>query len=240
MCQQTVFSEVDSNRALMPVMRGQRLRGAFLPAATQLKSVFSVAAGAFGTGRRRLRDVVSKRSPEGGQPAAAGGQVSEVSMNDLLGGADQQERRRLLESYLRDQAARKLGLTASRLDSHLPLNHFGIDSLMAMELRTEVERDLGIVVPIVQLLDGPTVAGLAEWLDGQLFGEATAVLNPTVAADTRATEHNDAAVSAVPGATDVTGTRWMDLLTQVPEISDDDVDELLSELLAAREYQDEG
>ena len=32
--------------------------------------------------------------------------------------------------------------------------------------------------------------------------------------------------------------RWMDLLAQVPEVSDDDVDELLREILAAREGQD--
>jgi acyl carrier protein len=126
-------------------------------------------------------------------------------------------------------------VTPSRPDTQLRLKHLGIDSLTAMELRRKVELDLGIVLPVVQLLDGPSVAGLADWLDDQLFGAAPAQPDPTVAADTRATQHNGAPAAET---TDVAGSRWMDLLAQVPEVSDDDVDELLREILAAREGQD--
>ena len=63
-------------------------------------------------------------------------------------------------------------MTPSRLDTQLPLKHLGIDSLTAMELRRKVELELGIVLPIVQLLDGPSVAGLADWLGDPLSGAA--------------------------------------------------------------------
>jgi phthiocerol/phenolphthiocerol synthesis type-I polyketide synthase C len=172
-----------------------------------------------------------------GKPAAGDASGREASLNDALRRAGRQERQRLLESYLRDQVASKLGLTSSRLDIQLPLDHLGVDSLIAVELRSQIERDLGIVVPVVQLLDGPSVARLADWLGDRLSGAGPAQPDPTVAADTRATQPNGA---PAPEATDLAGSGWIDLLAQVPEVSDDDVDELLREVLAAREGQDEG
>jgi phthiocerol/phenolphthiocerol synthesis type-I polyketide synthase C len=172
-----------------------------------------------------------------GTPAAGDANGREASLNDALRRAGPEERQRLIESYLRDQAASKLGLTPSRLDVQLPLNHLGLDSLIAVELRTQIERDLGIVVPVVQLLDGPSVARLADWLGDRLSGAGPAEPEPTEAADPPATQPNGA---PAPEATDVAGSRWIDLLAQVPEVSDDDVDELLRKVLAAREGQDEG
>jgi phthiocerol/phenolphthiocerol synthesis type-I polyketide synthase C len=207
-----------------------------LPAATVLKSVFSAAAGAFGAGRRRLQDVIFDLSPNGGDPTAGDARVPQVSLNVMLGRADQQERRRLLESYLRDQAASKLGLTSSRLDIQLPLNQLGVDSLIAVELRTEIERELDIVVPVVQLLDEPSIASLARWLGDVVSGDDAAAPGPTVTAD-RLAAHPDGVPAPEPS--DVGSPRWIDLLSRVHEVSDDDVDELLREVLATREGQDE-
>jgi acyl transferase domain-containing protein len=233
-----VFSEIDISNELMPVPTEHRVHSsAVLPAATLLKFVLAAAAGAFGAGRRLLQNAIFDRSPEGGKPAAGDARGRGASLNDMLRRAGRQERQRLLESYLRDQAASKLGLTPSRLDTQLPLNHLGVDSLIAVELRTQIERDLGIVVPVVQLLDGPSVAGLADWLGERVSGAGPAEPDPTVAADASATQPNGAPARE---ATDASGSRWMDLLAQVPEVSDDDVDELLREVLAAREGQDEG
>ena len=125
-------------------------------------------------------------------------------------------------------------MTLSRLDTRLPLKHLGIDSLTAMELRRKVELDLGIVLPVVQLLDGPSVARLADWLGDQLAGAGPAQPDPTPTADMRATQPN-----GTDEATDFAGSRWMDLLVRVPEVSDDDVDELLREVLAAKEGRDD-
>jgi phthiocerol/phenolphthiocerol synthesis type-I polyketide synthase B len=169
------------------------------------------------------------------EPAAGDTKRRDASFNDALRRAGPDERRPLLESYLRDQAAGKLGLTPSHLDMQLPLNRLGIDSLIAVELRTQIERDLGIVVPVVQMLDGPSVAGLAGWLCDRLSGADTAEPDPTSAADTLTT-----LPGGVPDPTDVAPSPWMDLLAQVPEASDGDVDELLRTVLAAKEAQDNG
>lgn len=156
----------------------------------------------------------------------------QAGLVDALRGADRQERQRLLESYLRDQAAGRLGLTPSGLDIELPLNRLGLDSLIAVELRNQIERDLGIVVPVVQLLDSPSVAGLAEWLGDRLL---TAAPDLTAAGPRAAAQAN-----GEQKETEIAGSRWMELLAKLPEIPEDDVDDLLREVLAARKGQDGG
>jgi phthiocerol/phenolphthiocerol synthesis type-I polyketide synthase C len=138
----------------------------------------------------------------------------------------------LLQSYLRGQVAGKLGLTPSRLDIQLPLNQLGVDSLIAVELRAQVERDLGIIVPVVQLLDGPSVSGLADWLGDRLSSARPPEPDPAAAAETRAARPNGALRQEATGSA---GSRWMELLAQLPEIPENDVDGLLRGLLAARE-----
>ena len=145
-------------------------------------------------------------------------------------GAHEDERRRLVESYLREQAAGKLGLAPSHLDVESPLHQLGVDSLVAVELRAQIERDLGVVVPVVRLLDGPSVTGLAGWLVERL-SPATAEPEPVETDDVRTTQVNGGNGS---------DSQWMDVLGRLPDISDDDVDALLRDVLAAREGQDDG
>ena len=157
-----------------------------------------------------------------GEPAADEGHEN---MLDAVLRVDDGERRRRLEAYLREQAAGKLGLAPAQLDVESPLHQLGVDSLVAVELRAQIERDLGIVVPVVRLLDGPSVTGLAGWLVERL---SPAAAEPApVAAD---------AVNGANGA----DPQWMDVLGRLPDISDDDVDALLRDVLAAREGQDDG
>jgi phthiocerol/phenolphthiocerol synthesis type-I polyketide synthase C len=118
----------------------------------------------------------------------------------------------------------------SLLDIQSPLTNFGVDSLMAAELRTQIERDIGVVVPVVELLDGPSVAGLADWLAATLSGAGQRKPNGVVPDDLLVATADRAAE-----ASDLAGSRWIDLLTQVPEVSDDDVDALLREVLRAEE-----
>jgi hypothetical protein len=77
---------------------------------------------------------------------------------------------------------------------------------------------LGIVVPVARLLDGPSVASLSGWLGDQLSATGPA---PAVAA-------------APPPETDDASSREIDLLTRVPELSDDAVEELLQKVIAER------
>jgi len=161
------------------------------------------------------------------KPAAVDAPKRRENLRDTLLAADEGERRRLLASYLREQAAGKLGLAPSQLDIEAPLHQLGVDSLVAVELRAQIERDLGIVVPVVRLLDGPSVTGLAGWLAEQL-SSASAKPEPV--------ETNDAPTG---NGTNATEPQWLDVLGRLPDISDDDVDALLADVLATREAHDD-
>jgi acyl carrier protein len=46
------------------------------------------------------------------------------------------------------------------LDPAMPLSAMGFDSLMAVQLRNQIERDLGVVVPLIRVLQAPSVEEL--------------------------------------------------------------------------------
>jgi acyl transferase domain-containing protein/acyl-CoA synthetase (AMP-forming)/AMP-acid ligase II/acyl carrier protein len=167
-------------------------------------------------------------TPSGDKPDGGNGPGPGSGVYDALQDATPEERQRLLRSYLCDLAAGKLDLAPSSLDIRAPLSSLGVDSLIALEMRIQVERDLGIVVPVARLLDGPSVASLAGWLRDQL---------PLVAASTPATQPDGALPqkTAPEKKTDAAPSRGIDLLTRVPELSDDAVDELLFKVIAERE-----
>ncbi len=89
-------------------------------------------------------------------------------IRDAIVAAEPEKRQRLLQSYLGEQVAGALGLSASKLDVHESLTNMGIDSLMAVELKNRMELDLGVDVPVVRFFQGPTVVQLATLLFDQL------------------------------------------------------------------------
>jgi acyl transferase domain-containing protein/NAD(P)-dependent dehydrogenase (short-subunit alcohol dehydrogenase family) len=91
------------------------------------------------------------------------------------------ERQAILEAHLRGEVARVLGLSAARVDVHRPLNTMGIDSLMAVELKNRVEADLGVMLPLIRLIQGPSVAELAALLVEQLGGGESGAPGPSLA-----------------------------------------------------------
>jgi acyl carrier protein len=72
------------------------------------------------------------------------------------------ERRAIaVSTYVRAEAARVLGMVPDRLDGAMPLSSYGLDSLMAFQLKSRIEADLGAVLPIIQFLHGPSVEALS-------------------------------------------------------------------------------
>jgi acyl transferase domain-containing protein/acyl carrier protein len=84
---------------------------------------------------------------------------------ELLLAGERRARRKLLQSYLGELMAKVLGLSASRLsklDVNQPINSLGVDSLMAVELKTLIEADLGVTVPVTSFLQSSTLSQLAD------------------------------------------------------------------------------
>jgi hypothetical protein len=72
-----------------------------------------------------------------------------------------EERLAALEEYLRNEFARLLGLPVSAVTLDRPVTSFGLDSLMAIQLKNRVETDLGVTLSIVTMLEGLSLTGIA-------------------------------------------------------------------------------
>ncbi len=93
------------------------------------------------------------------EAAPAKAQQSETS---LIGKAlsainDPAARQTLLRVYLQEQAARIMRVPAAQIDPQQPLNSFGLDSMMAVELKYAIETELHISLPIENLLQGASL-----------------------------------------------------------------------------------
>ena len=91
------------------------------------------------------------------------------------------ERREHVLALVADHLARVLGTSASSVDREARLNALGLDSLMAVELRNRLEREFGVDIPVMTLLQGPTVNGVAEIVDvaiGSAAAEMQSVPSP--------------------------------------------------------------
>nr|MBP7571047.1 type I polyketide synthase [Acidobacteriota bacterium] len=84
-----------------------------------------------------------------------------------------EERRVVVAGSIKREVEAVAGLEPDSLDVSVPLTAVGLDSLMASELRTRIERQLGAAPPLVALLEGQSVLELAAALARTVGGATT-------------------------------------------------------------------
>jgi acyl carrier protein len=114
-------------------------------------------------------------------------------------------REQALIAYLCQQVGRVLRLSEARIDPAQPLDQLGMDSLMAIELKTLIEANLGVLLPAARLLQSPTLTSLAVELNADLAPPQSAALHELGSPE--------------------------QLLHNMDQLSDDQVDILLNSLL---------
>jgi NAD(P)-dependent dehydrogenase (short-subunit alcohol dehydrogenase family)/acyl carrier protein len=140
----------------------------------------------------------------------AEGDGSAASLVDAVLALDPAERRQFLSVQVRDQLARVLGMSPAKLDVEQPLLNLGLDSLMAVEIGNQVQAMVGVDVPTMKLMEGLSIAGLAEFVLEHLSGEPA------------------------PAAAEATTAKTAEqVLEQVEQLSDDQVSELLQQMMPA-------
>ena len=102
--------------------------------------------------------------------SARRGRRGDVSAEEILS-AGPEERRRRLEIYLRDQVADVIGVPGSAVEVGDSLHSLGMDSLMSVELQGSVQADLGVALPLAELIQGSTVSRLTDWLAKELSAQ---------------------------------------------------------------------
>ncbi|GIV95381.1 MAG: polyketide synthase [Herpetosiphonaceae bacterium] len=112
-----------------------------------------------------VADVLAAAGKEQSHPRA-GTAVAPVHQELFILAQDQ--RRPYLERYLQQLAARVLRLDLAEIDIAQPLNTLGLDSIMALEFKNTIAEDTGVTLPIVAILQGPSISKFAEQILEQI------------------------------------------------------------------------
>jgi NAD(P)-dependent dehydrogenase (short-subunit alcohol dehydrogenase family)/acyl carrier protein len=93
--------------------------------------------------------------------------VTGGSLGQQLRSQAEDSRGEVLSSRLRERVATVLGIPLVELDADMPLMDY-LDSLLAVEISSWLERELDAKVTIIELMKGPSVNELTSQLLGQL------------------------------------------------------------------------
>ncbi|HEX3375869.1 MAG TPA: beta-ketoacyl reductase, partial [Candidatus Acidoferrales bacterium] len=140
---------------------------------------------------------------------AAGLSATQIQKNpallEQLANAPESNRHAVVREFVHATAVRVLGFNEDRqIDSTLPLNGFGLDSLMALEFRNALSRGIGRPLPATLLFSYPAIEDVAAYLAKLLFGVAS----------------TDAAPAPCSGSEDV--------LENIEDLSDEEVERRLA------------
>jgi len=100
-------------------------------------------------------------SPTFAALAAHGAKGDVIDLAERLAELDTDAAVKLVLDVLREETAQIMLLAAERIDPYRALSEFGMDSLMAVELRLAIESRLGIDLPMLSLTAGTTLSSIA-------------------------------------------------------------------------------
>ena len=152
-----------------------------------------------------LADLVPQAKPQ------AAKQLPQQQERSRILAAEPSERYSLVLTYIREQIAKALGMSAAQLDVDQPLNYVGLDSLMAVELRNQLKSELEVEVSVVQFMEGFSTASLASQVVEQLTPEQPEPSN---------------------GSSQVQPSTEEKILAKLEQLSDEEVDTMLAAMLS--------
>jgi len=100
------------------------------------------------------------------EPAAG-----DTESTQALRGVEPADRRQRIQDAVCSELARTLNLPGHAIEVDRPMVSFGLDSLMAIQLKNRVEARAGVSISVVKLLEGLTAAQLAAEIDETLSGD---------------------------------------------------------------------
>ncbi|MEV6907554.1 type I polyketide synthase [Amycolatopsis sp. NPDC051071] len=141
--------------------------GHFVPARLDLSTVSDDVPLLRGLVRRPVRRTANARG----------------SVAERLAAMPSDERRAKLRELVSGEAAAVLGLAVlDATDARKAFRDLGFDSLTAVELRNRIGTLTGLRLPASLVFDYPTVAAVADHLDGELSGTRAVILDQRTAA----------------------------------------------------------
>ncbi|MCP4993781.1 MAG: SDR family NAD(P)-dependent oxidoreductase [Gammaproteobacteria bacterium] len=149
---------------------------------------------------------------------------SDTKLARMLAKIPANEQRDILQSYLQDAVARILGL-AERPSLKAGFAEMGMDSLMALELKKQLDQSLGQVLPPTIAFEYPTIETLSNYLLAEMLPDLPESPTEIVQAGSRDGQAEPIAIVGIgcrfPGA-DTPEAFWnllrdgVDLVTDIP------------------------
>ncbi|MFP2958448.1 SDR family NAD(P)-dependent oxidoreductase [Myxococcus sp. 1LA] len=115
-----------------------------------------------------LSELVPASASEAAQAAR------DLALLETLRTATPRDGRVALEKFVREQLGRVLRLDSARIDAEAPLQGFGLDSLMGLELRNRLASGLGLTLPASLIWKHPTLDALCAHLQSEVMDRALA------------------------------------------------------------------
>ena len=140
-------------------------------------------------GRRSLLDEVAREVPA--SVSAAPGASGRTALVERLTAAPVQQRRKLVLNFVRDTVAEVTRVDVSEIREEAGFFDLGMDSLMAIELRRQLEQAVGKELPATLAMDYPRLSDVADYLLSDVL---------------RLNERSESRVSAQPASLATTAT----------------------------------
>lgn len=156
-----------------------------------------------GAAKSFLTEVLEQRKQTTSTPSRQI-EIQPTTLLVQLDGVAPSRRRPTVIGFVRDQAARVLGVSTA-IDPRMPLGDIGLDSLLSVELRNILSNAIGRPLSATLLFDYPTLDALSDYL-----------LNEVLEFDGDEIEQGASIVPA-PG-----------VLESIEDLDDDEVDRLLA------------
>jgi len=163
--------------------------------------------------------------PAGEAGLVVNGEGRAVSLISAILAVEPAERQQLLESHIREQLARVLGTSASKLDVERPLHDMRLDSLMAVEMRNRIQTELGVDVPAVKFMEGLSITGLATFI------------HTAITSDKGQGTSEDCSSLATRHSSLIRPEDAGHILAKLDQLADEEVNALLTTMLSQEESQ---
>ncbi|MCC7476119.1 MAG: SDR family NAD(P)-dependent oxidoreductase [Pirellulales bacterium] len=116
-----------------------------------------------------LAEIAASVQVAGGESAAS---RVDLAFRQQLIAAEATARQGLVQEYIRQELSRIMGVEPESLETNQPLSSFGLDSLLALELKNNLEGRLDFTLPMAKLMEGPSIASLAAEAVRLILGDS--------------------------------------------------------------------
>ncbi len=104
---------------------------------------------------------------------AAGGGTGDGALKSAVLEAKPEEQAGILLAQLKDTFARVIGTTADKVDIAEPVTKYGLDSLMANQIRNWIQSNLSVDYSMMRIMRGPTMEEMASQIIDELTGQSS-------------------------------------------------------------------